>query len=144
MIQETDINTATSERRLHGDYWARAEDGDVELFGYTCTHCGTCYLPAIATCAACRGKDFTRTKLSSTGELYTYTIVRGAGGVWPAEYTVGYVDYPEEKVRVCGQIRETDSAKLKVGMRVGVEQAVLYTAADGAPVTCFRFHALEH
>lgn len=50
MKQETDTDTPPA-HRLHGDYWTCTENGDVELFGYTCTHCGTCYLPAIATCA---------------------------------------------------------------------------------------------
>src|SRR5690606_8050717 len=45
-------------RRLHGDYWRCLETGAVELTGYSCTHCGACYLPSIATCSKCRGKDF--------------------------------------------------------------------------------------
>lgn len=132
----------TTGRRLHGDYWSAAADGSVHLTASACTTCGACYLPAIATCVGCRGKAFRPKVLSPRGTLYTYTIVRGSGGVWPDVYTIGYVDFPEQ-VRVCGQLRETDPAKLAIGMTMAAEEAVLYTDAAGAPVKCFRFVAAE-
>lgn len=134
--------SAGSERRLHGEYWAAAGGGAVELIAHECTGCGACYLPAIATCVNCRGRGFRRKPLSRTGQLYTYTIVRGSGGVWPDVYTIGYIDFPE-KVRVCGQLRETDPARLKLGMELTAEEAVLYTDVNGTAVKCFRFHATE-
>lgn len=138
----SETQAPAGERRLHGDYWATAEDGVTQLTAKQCTGCGACYLPAIATCVTCRGKAFHDKPLSSTGLLYTYTIVRGSGGVWPDVYTIGYVDYPEQ-VRVCGHLRETDPDKLSVGMRVATEEAVLYTDAGGNAVKCFRFHSAE-
>jgi uncharacterized OB-fold protein len=133
----------STQRRLHGEYWSTLPSGRVELSAQECTRCGACYLPEIATCVTCRGKQFRLRRLKSAAELYTYTIVRDAGGVWPARYTIGYADFPEEKVRVCGHFREVDEALLKIGMRLGIEEAVLYTEAGGTAVTCFRFHAAE-
>ena len=130
-----------TERRLHGDYWEKQADGTVHLTAQQCMHCGACYLPAIATCVGCRGKEFRRKTLSPHGALYTYTIVRGSGGVWPDVYTIGYVDFPEQ-VRVCGHVRESDPQKLAVGMTMAAEEAVLYTDANGMAVKCFRFHAV--
>ena len=130
--------------RLHGDYWSVADTGAVCLSGFQCTACGAGYLPAIATCSQCRGIDFRPLELSSEGCLYTYTVVRGSGGVWPDVYTIGYVDYPEEGVRVCGHIGETDAARLRIGMKMKVERAVLYTDRDGNDVECFRFQPSEN
>lgn len=132
----------TSERRLHSEYWSVQGDGAVQLTAHECASCGACYLPSIATCEKCRSKKFRRKPLSSHGKLYTYAIVRGSGGVWPDVYTIGYVDFPEQ-VRVCGHLRETDPAKLRIGMPLAAEEAVLYTDPNGTAVKCFRFHAVE-
>ena len=134
---------APEERRLHGEYWSALTSGAACLTASECTRCGNCYLPAIATCVACKGRKFRARPLTSTGTLYTYTIVRDAGGVWPSRYTIGYVDFATEKVRVCGHVRETDPSRLRVGMPVGIEEAVLYTESAGTRLKCFRFHALE-
>jgi uncharacterized OB-fold protein len=132
-----------SERRLHGEYWSRDESGAVRLTARECRACGACYLPGIATCVKCRGREFGPRTLSTIGTLYTYTIVRNAGGVWPAAYAIGYVDFPTEEVRVCGHLREVDPAKLSIGMALGLEEAVLYTDPDGTKVKSFRFCAPE-
>jgi uncharacterized OB-fold protein len=132
-----------TERRLQGDYWSRDAHGAVRLSASECTGCGACYLPAIATCVRCRSRVFTSRTLPETGELYTYTIVRNAGGVWPTAYTIGYVDFAEAGVRVCGQVRETDPAQLRIGMALGLEEAVLYTDPDGTAVKSFRFRVEE-
>ena len=129
-------------RRLHGEYWEARAAGGVLLTACRCTACGATYLPAIATCATCLGRDFARQPLSDVGTLYSYTIVRGAGGVWPEVYAIGYVDFPEN-VRVCGHLRETQEDLLQVGMPVGIEAASLYRDPDGTEVTCFRFRRVE-
>lgn len=135
--------TRAKERLLHADYWERGPDGAVTLLARQCRKCGACYLPAIATCVTCRCTEFQPRPLPASGRLYTYTVVRGSGGVWPDVYTIGYVDFPDEQVRVCGQVRETGEARLEIGMAVGIEDAVLYTDANGTAVRCFRFHAQE-
>jgi uncharacterized OB-fold protein len=94
------------------------------------------------TCVECGGTSLTAQPLASTGTLYTYSIVRGAGGVWPDTYAVGYVDYPEG-LRVFGQISETTPERLRIGAPVGVERALLYHRKDGTPVSCFRFNILD-
>ena len=138
--QETPV---ASQRRLHGEYWSRNETGAVRLTAGECLGCGACYLPNIATCVKCRSRRFAARTLPSIGQLYTYTIVRNAGGVWPATYAIGYVDFPEEEVRVCGHLREVDPTKLRIGMAVGLEEAVLYVDPGGTQVTSFRFYATE-
>jgi uncharacterized OB-fold protein len=134
---------APMERRLQGEYWSRNEDGAVQLTARECLACGACYLPGIATCVKCRSRQFGLRTLPPVGRLYTYTIVRDAGGVWPSEYAIGYVDYPQEEVRVCGHLREVDPAKLQIGMSLGLQEAVLYTDPDGTPVKSFRFCSTE-
>lgn len=136
------MQQADAERRLHGEYWSAGPGRDVQLVARECTACGACYLPGIATCVACRGKLFRAKVLSGKGTLYTYTIVRGSGGVWPEVYAIGYVDFPEQ-VRVCAQLRETDPAALSIGMALVAEEAVLYEDAKGTAVKCFRFRSAK-
>lgn len=137
------VPQAATERLLHGEYWSRGGDGRVTLIARECTACNACYLPGIVTCVNCKGTAFRERRIASPGTLYTYTIVRGSGGVWPDVYAIGYVDFEAEKVRVCGHIKETDAAALRIGMTMNVEEATLYTEAGGTQVKCFRFHAAK-
>jgi uncharacterized OB-fold protein len=93
-------------------------------------------------CVHCGANSFTPRTLSPTGTLYSYSVIHGAGGVWPDVYAVGYVDFPEG-VRVFGQLRETDHRLLRIGAQVTVEEAVLYRRKDEAPVCCFRFRSAK-
>lgn len=131
---------ASPTRLLHEEYWNADATGRVTLVAYQCTSCGTSYLPKVAACVTCRGREFSRRTLSEQGSLYSFTIVRNAGGTWPAIYAIGYVDFPE-RVRVCGHLRETREDQLQPDMPVTIEQAQLYEDPDGTPVVCFRFRA---
>jgi uncharacterized protein len=142
MTPATSPSRPPGTRQLHPEHWETQPSGAVRLLASRCTRCGATYLPAIATCASCRGREFTSQPLSHSGTLYSYTIVRDAGGAWPDVYAIGYVDFPEN-VRVCGHLRETSDAQLRVGMPMGVEAAELYRDKDGSAVVCFRFHRLE-
>jgi len=134
--------TAAVTDALHSDYWSAVDARTAQLTAYRCTQCDTHFLPRVMTCTACGATEFERAALSPHGTLYTYTVLHNAGGVWPAVYAVGYVDFPEG-VRVFGQLRETEASALSIGARVGVEPTVLYTRKDGTPVTCFRFHVVN-
>ncbi|GEM_PF-301022 len=129
------------EQRLHGQYWSDPGDGTAALIASACVQCQAAYLPSIARCTHCGGREFSPRPLPQEGQLYTYTIIHKNGSVWPPIYTIGYVDYPEDGVRVCGQILETDPQALRIGMAMRAEPAVLYTDDGGHPVHCFRFRA---
>jgi len=136
----TETRTTLPEAQaLHADCWRTLSEHTAVLIAYRCTSCGTHFLPAVMTCTRCGSQTFNRSELSQRGTLYTYSIVHGAGGVWPPVYTVGYVDFPEG-VRVFGQVRETVPGTLAVGASVGIEPAALYERKDGTVVRCFRFH----
>ena len=124
--------------RLHGDSWRSVAGGRVELLASRCARCQALFLPRMLTCTECGGNAFTEAVLSPEGTLYSFTIVRGSGGVWPEVYAVGYVDYPEG-VRVFGHLRSAEIDGLAIGARVRTEEATLYTAKDGTPARCFRF-----
>ncbi len=125
--------------RLHPDCWQVVDRDRAELIASRCTQCATAYLPAVLACARCGNREFAACTLSPRGTLYTYSIVHGSGGVWPAVYAAGYVDFPEG-VRVFGQLRETDATDLRIGAQIGVEPEVLYRRQDGIDVVCFRFY----
>ena len=134
--------TPVAPEPLHADCWTAVDTNTAQLTAYRCTKCATHFLPRVMTCTTCGGTTFDRAPLAPFGTLYTYTIVHNAGGVWPAVYAVGYVDFPEG-ARVFGQLRETAPEALAVGARVGIEPAVIYQRKDGTPVTSFRFHLVD-
>jgi len=127
---------------LYAEYWTAVDDHAAALHAVRCIRCGTYFLPRIMTCTGCGNRRFDKAPLSAVGSIYSYTIVHGAGGLWPPVYAVGYVDFPEG-VRVFGHIRECDPSVLSIGAPVGIEHAVLYMRKDGTPVKCFRFHLLQ-
>ena len=121
-------------------FWEAAKQHRLQL-----QQCGTCkafiYYPR-DRCPRCLSESLAWRPVSGKGKVYSYTIVHNAGGVWPAEYAVGYVDFPEG-VRVFGQLRETAPERLSIGARIAVEPAVIYRRKDGTAVTSFRFHVVE-
>ena len=125
--------------RIHGHCWRTTPRGTVELLASRCTKCGTSFLPSMFTCTECGNHEFSEAVLSPEGTLYSYTVVRGSGGVWPDVYAVAYVDYPEG-VRVFGHLRREDLDRVSIGARVRTEEATLYTSRDGVPARCFRFY----
>ena len=135
-------STAAREERLHPECWRETGDDGVELIASRCTRCGAVYLPRARVCVRCGASSFAPQALAPEGTLYAYSIVHGAGGVWPEVYAVGYVDFPEG-VRVFGQIRETSPDALRIDAAVAVEKAILYRRKDGTAVSCFRFRLAE-
>lgn len=80
------------------------------------------HFPPRLVCPECGGREFEVARLSETGRLLTYTVIR----VGPSEfvgqtpYAVGIVEL-DGGVRVTAQIADAEFEELKVGMPVRVE-----------------------
>lgn len=82
------------------------------LVGSRCESCGLTAFPALTRCHRC-WREVSLLPLSTTGSLYTYSVIHGRN----EPYTVGYVDLPEN-VRVFARISVTDEHRLHPDMPV--------------------------
>ena len=110
------------------------QEGDtVTLKGCTCSACGANFFPAREQCTECFSVDAMKPlDLPHTGNLYTYTILYRAAKGFPSPLAVGYVDFPEQNVRVFGQLEATatELSWLKPDTPVRVTTGIIKTEND--------------
>lgn len=87
-----------------------------------CRGCGKVAYPARRICPACRGRAFDKITLSRKGTVVTSSLVHIAPTdlTMEAPYTVAVIETPEG-ARLSAQIVDCDPAKVKPGMKVGLE-----------------------
>ena len=90
-------------------------DGSGNLKGSHCLSCGAHFFPIRQACAACLSDDLEAVGFSTTGSLYTYTVVRQSTPAFEVPYMLGYVDFPEG-VRIMGQISGCTEDEIQIGM----------------------------
>jgi uncharacterized OB-fold protein len=109
------------------------------LVGTRCRNCGATSFPWRSTCPKCRSSEEPeQVELSTTGTLYTYTIVRQAPPGEQVPYGLGYVDLPEG-VRVLAQLDRTRLDELEVGIDVRLAPRPMGQADDGAELVGYLF-----
>ena len=84
-----------------------------------CKKCGTVHFPPRLICNNCKSKDFETVKLSDTGKLATFTIIRVGPSKFSQEtpYAVGIVEL-NEGVKITAQIADADLDTLKIGQNI--------------------------
>jgi uncharacterized OB-fold protein len=88
------------------------------LIGTRCDRCGITFFPSRRFCSGCFQSDqIKEVNLSTTGTLYTYTIVHQGKPSFKAPYSVGYVDL-KEGVRIFSILFDVAPEELKVGMKM--------------------------
>ena len=116
-------------------FYAAAREG--VLVFQRCTACGRFRHYPRPVCPACLSRDFTWTRSSGRGTIWTWTIVRGP--TLPAfEAAVPYnvVDVlMEEGVHFVSQVLDCPPEEMRAGMRV---QAVFVAASDDITLVKFR------
>ena len=88
------------------------------LIGSVCTACGARSFPVRAFCLACGQDAPDSVPLSSTGVVFSYTVVHQAPGQRPVPYVLAYVDLDDE-VRVLAQV-DHPPEDMRIGLRVGL------------------------
>jgi hypothetical protein len=125
-------------------YWTAEADG-LHLIGSRCTKCRQDFFPPREVCPKCFPEGFEhrmeKSKLSSRGKLYTYSIVQVAPKRFLPPYALGYVDFPEG-VRVLGQLTTADPSKIKIGMTVQTELGRIAIDEQGNEVMSYKFRPL--
>ncbi len=120
------------------------EDLDqVSLYGSHCPSCGETSLGANDVCPNCGGASVSRTPLSRSGTLWTYTVVRhkppgNYQGPDPFKpFGLGLVELPDG-IRVLSPI-DAPPEQLRIGMPLQFHPYVLRTDEGGAEIVAFSF-----
>jgi uncharacterized OB-fold protein len=101
------------------------------LTGGRCTACGALSFPRRAWCPECQSPAIEDAPLSTTGAIYTFTIVHMAppGYLGEAPYAYGVVELPEG-LRVTATLLADDLDALDVGQECSFELVELRTGED--------------
>ena len=125
-------------------YWTMEADG-LHLIGSRCKKCQRNYFPPREVCPQCFPEglehEMEKSKLSSRGTLYTYSIVQVAPKRFLPPYVLGYVDFAEG-VRVLGQLITTDPSQIKIGMKMQAELGRIAVDEQGNEVMSYKFRPL--
>jgi uncharacterized OB-fold protein len=100
-----------------------------------CTKCGFVAFPPRLVCPQCGNRKFEKTKLSDSGTILTFTIIRVPPHQFEdqAPYAVGIAEL-DDGVRLTAQIVDCDSGVLKVGMRVRIEFRKIYEEGEAGVI----------
>lgn len=92
------------------------------LMAAKCRKCGKLLVPPRPMCSDCYSKDLEWTKLKGEGKLLTYTVIHVSPKQFESmiPYAVGIVKLSEGP-QLPGMIRNIESDKIKVGMRLRVD-----------------------
>jgi len=110
-------------------YW-RNQVPRYRLLGDKCKACGARYFPAQPVCT-CGGTEFEDYKLSETGEVVTWTVIRSppVGYEKYAPYVVALIEL-DDGMRLLSQVVDVDPAEVKTGLRV---EAVFRKVKEDGP-----------
>lgn len=89
------------------------------LLGSQCGSCGRKAFPPREVCPSCGEADHSdRVQLSRAGRIYSYTVVRQAPPGLTTPYVLGYVDLPDDDVRVMSRIEGGQDGEIRIGAPV--------------------------
>ncbi|MCL5957735.1 MAG: OB-fold domain-containing protein [Chloroflexi bacterium] len=108
------------------------------LLGGYCPECARRYFPKPMICPHCL-EQVRDVELSSTGSLYSYTVVRTKAPFGlPQPYAVGYVDLEADGLRVVSLLDPERIDQLALDQLLTLHIAPL--GLDGCGQTCLRYY----
>ncbi|HLA67644.1 MAG TPA: Zn-ribbon domain-containing OB-fold protein [Acidimicrobiia bacterium] len=113
-------------------------DGSGRILGSRCRACGAHFFPVRKACAGCLGTDLERVRFSTSGTLYTFSVVRQSTPAFEVPYVLGYVDL-SEGVRIMSQISQCDPEEVTIGMELELAVEPFGESEDGTPLVGYRF-----
>lgn len=109
------------------------------LLGSRCGSCGQMAYPAWRFCPACASaEEPDQVNLSTSGTVYSYTVVRQAPPGVEVPYVLAYVDLPEG-VRVMAQIPSRHLDEVEIGMPVQLALKKVGEGEDGTELIGYEF-----
>jgi uncharacterized OB-fold protein len=109
------------------------------LLASVCSECETRTFPPREICPRCASASLEeKARLSTLGEVYTFTIVRQAPPGLTIPYVLAYVDLPADEVRVMARIVGSEPEEVEVGDAVELAAAAAEPARE-EPASMFVF-----
>lgn len=115
------------------------------LKGNRCSLCGKSFFPKRAVCPECFvSGDMEDIELERQGFIYASTVVRVSSptGI-KAPYAYGYVDLPENQLRVFALFTGADPSSFVPGGKVEVVLEPIGTDAEGKTVIGYKFRPVS-
>jgi uncharacterized OB-fold protein len=114
------------------------------LLASSCAKCARKAFPPRDVCPACGSiSEAEPVRLGTEGRVYSFTVVRQAPAGLETPYVLGYVDLPDDDVRVLARIEGLPPEHVDIGLpvRLGVRPAENADAA--VDMFVFRYAAEE-
>lgn len=107
-----------------------------------CKKCGKSFFPPRLVCAACGSKGFDKTKLSETGTIVSYTMIRVAPADFATQvpYAIAIVE-SDNGVRLTTQVVDCKPEDLEIGKKVKFVFRKLYTEGQTG-IICYGYKAV--
>lgn len=114
------------------------------LIGGKCRSCGRTFFPKRRFCSSCQAEGtIEEVPLSTQGVLYSFCVIHTPPEGFEAPYALGYVDLPEEDLRIFAPLAADDLGQLKIGMEMELVIEKLCQDEAGNPLVCYKFRAKE-
>ncbi|MBU3917432.1 OB-fold domain-containing protein [bacterium] len=121
--------------------------GESRLIASQCKKCEEIFFPKQVNgiCSNCQNNDLDEILLSTTGKIYSYSVVMQRPPFYyqgEVPYALGFVELPEG-IRVETLFTDCDFDDLKIGMDVKMIIERLHGDDAGNEVICYKFKPLK-
>jgi uncharacterized OB-fold protein len=126
-------------------FFARNEDGTVEVVGSRCRQCGRVFFPRKRACMDCMLWDeMDEVPLSRKGKLVSYSVSHDPLRGFPIPYAFGYVMLPEG-IMLYSLFTECEpfEERLKTGMDMEMVIDLMMTDRYENDIICYKFRPLD-
>jgi uncharacterized OB-fold protein len=112
------------------------------LWGSKCKPCGTVFAGKRIACSKCTSEELEEIRLSSEGEIYTFTVIYQSFPGIPAPFVAATVDLPEGasvRATVSGLDPNNPDPKDWLGKKVEMYTEKVYSDKQGNDVIAYKF-----
>jgi uncharacterized protein len=131
---------STSQQVPLVDYLVLGDNAHLEA--NECTSCKARFFDRRNACASCFGTQFTKTKISNTGIVRSFTIVTFAAPGVPVPFVAAIIDCDGTSVRANLINVEPTPEKVTLGMKVQLATYSLGTDDNGAEAIGFGYEPI--
>ncbi len=116
------------------------DDGEPHLVANVCKECGAIYWDRRNACAKCGKREFGKKKMSSEGELVSFSIVHRAAPNVPTPYVSAVVHLNDGGAVKANLVDiEPSPEQVKLGTKVRLKTFVAGTDDDGTEAVAFGY-----
>lgn len=118
----------------------------VHLVGFECKDCGSVEFPFEYRCSQCKSDNLVEKDFPPEGIIHSWAISEtSASDLFDIPYAIAYIDFPEEDVRVFGQLELEDyeDPDIEIGQEVKTVEGVIRRNEEGEDIRSFKFKPIR-